>query len=71
MPEAEMEVTKEIIYEESLKLQEAITCLRAEVRALESIMERIEAMGPYQVHEYEIGGVIDASPTSKEREAHA
>ena len=41
-----MEVTKEMNYEPSLKLQEAIACLRAEVRALESIMERIEAMGP-------------------------
>jgi hypothetical protein len=46
MPEAEMEVTKEMICEESLKLQEAIACLRVEVRALENIMERIEAMGP-------------------------
>ena len=66
-----MEVTKEMIYEESLKLQEAIACLRVEVRALESIMERIEAMGPYQVHEYEIGGVMDAAPSTREREAHA
>ena len=66
-----MEVTKEMIYQESLKLQEAITCLRAEVRALENIMERIEVMGPYQVHEYEIGRVMDASPTTREREVHS
>ena len=66
-----MEVTREMIYQESFKLQEAIACLRAEVRALESIMERIEAMGPYQVHEYEIGGVMDAPPNTTERGAHA
>jgi hypothetical protein len=71
MPEAEMEVTKEMIYQESLKLQEAIACLRVEVRALETIMERIEAMGPHQVHEYEIGGVMDAAPSTREREAHS
>ena len=44
-----------------------MACLRAEVRALESIMERIEAMGPHQVHEYEIGGVMDAPPNTTER----
>jgi hypothetical protein len=35
------------------------------LRALENVMERIEAMGPHQVHEYEIGGVVDAAPSTK------
>lgn len=56
-----MEVTKEMIYEEALKLQEAIASLRVEVKALEVIMDRIEAMGPHQVSEYEIGGVMTAA----------
>ncbi|WP_144444279.1 hypothetical protein [Caballeronia arationis] len=57
-----MEVTREMIYQEALRLQEAIASLRVEVAALEVIMERIEAIGPCQVHEYEIGGVMDAQP---------
>jgi hypothetical protein len=56
-----MEVTKEMIYEEALKLQEAIASLRVEVKAVEVIMDRIEAMGPHQVYEYEIGGVMTAA----------
>jgi hypothetical protein len=40
-----MEVPREMIYQEALKLQEATACLRAEARTLEVMMERIEAIG--------------------------
>lgn len=41
-----MEVTREMIYQEALALQDAVARLRLEVMELETIMERIEAMGP-------------------------
>jgi hypothetical protein len=46
-----MEVTREMIYQEALALQDAVARLRVEVMELEVIMERIEAMGPLPAHE--------------------